>query len=109
MSNYIEKKYFLNEKLRIVFNFDQIKKSKQVVKRLDKFDKKFHEQKKGKLRENLDLGEYVLLLSERMKKKSASEKFYKSSVKKPRIFQQRKCLCYIKQKKYRRKDILLAH
>ena len=71
MPNCIEKKSLLSEKFRIIFNFERIKKSNQLAKRLDKLDKKLYEWRKIKLRENLDLGENVLLLAERIKKKSA--------------------------------------
>lgn len=53
--NYIVTKSLLSKNSRIVFNFDRIKKSKQVAKRLNKFDKKLHEQKKRKLTEKLYL------------------------------------------------------
>ena len=69
--NYIEKKSLSSQKFRITFNFEWIKKSK-VAKRLDKLSKKLYEHKKRKLRESLDLGEKVLLVSEKIKKKSAT-------------------------------------
>lgn len=48
---FINKKLLLSKKFRIVFIFERIKKSKQVAKRLNKFDKKLYEQKK---KENLE-------------------------------------------------------
>lgn len=65
--------------------------------------------KKGKFRENLDLGENVLLLTEKIKKRSAPGIFYKSSDQDIAFFYQSKGLCYTKQKKYRCRYILLVH
>ena len=42
--------------------------------------KKKYDRKKKKLRENLNINEKVLLLAERIRKKSALGKFYKQSV-----------------------------
>ena len=47
-SNYIEKKSLSSEKLRITFNFERNKKSKQVEKRLDKYNKDLHKRQKKK-------------------------------------------------------------
>ena len=65
-----------NEKFKIVVNLKWIKKSKQVAKRLNKSNKKILWADIRKLRGNLDLGENVFLLGERIKKKSALGKFY---------------------------------
>ena len=46
----------------------------------DRYDKKMYNKKRGKLRENLAIGERVYVLAERIKKKSAPGKFYKQSV-----------------------------
>ena len=44
-----KKKSLPIEKFRIVFNFEWFKKSKQVAKKFDKFDKKLYEWKKENL------------------------------------------------------------
>ena len=68
---YIEKKSLSSEKFRIVFNFERIKKSKQISNRLNKYDKACIRARKR----NLDIGENILLLDEKIKKKPAAGKF----------------------------------
>lgn len=57
--------------------------------------------KKRKLRENLNIGEKVLVLAERIKKKSAPRKFYKEVPTKHYIFYQRKDIFYQKEARNR--------
>ena len=71
--NEIEKRFLESERLRIKFNFDHIKISKKVSDRLDRYDKKIYSKKK--LIEKLDISQKVLVLTERIKKKSALGKF----------------------------------
>ena len=104
----LKKKSLSSQKFRIVFNFEWIKKSK-VAKRLDKLGKKLYEHKKRKLRESLHLGEKVLLVAEKIKKKSATRKFYKSSVQNISFFNKEKVFVISNKKKYRWKYILLGH
>ena len=78
-SDYIEEQSLSSKRFRISFNFDRLKKSKQVSNRLDKYDKVLYSRKKKKPRENLDIGKNILLLAEGIKKKSAPGKLYKSS------------------------------
>ena len=59
--SYIESKSFSSEKFRIVLNFERIKKSKKASNRLDRCDKTLYLRKKKKLRQNLGIGENVLL------------------------------------------------
>ena len=47
---------------------------------MDRHDRKKYARKRKKLRENLNIGEKVYVLAERIRKKSASGKFYKQSV-----------------------------
>lgn len=49
----IETKSLKNEQFKIAFNFDRIKKTKQISNRLDKYDKNIYSQKKKQLREPL--------------------------------------------------------
>ena len=48
--------------------------------RLDRYDKKRYSAKRKKLREKILIGEKVLFLAERIKKKASPGKFYKQSV-----------------------------
>ena len=55
------------------------KYQKKNSDRLDRYDRKFYSRKK-KLREEPNVGEKVLILAERLKKKSSLGKFYKQTV-----------------------------
>ena len=55
-------------------------RTKLIHDRLNSYDKKKYDRKKKKSRENLNINEKVLLLAERIRKKSALVKFYKKSV-----------------------------
>ena len=79
-SNEIEKKSLENQQFRTEFNFEHIKISKKTSDRLDRYHKKLYSRKKKKLREELNVGEKVLILAERLQRKSALGKFYKQSV-----------------------------
>ena len=76
----IEKKSLSGERFRTIFNMHRIEKTKLLHDRLDRYDKKKYLVERRKLRENLNIGEKVLVLAERIKKKSAPGKFYKQSV-----------------------------
>ena len=39
---HIKKQFLISKKFRLSFNFDRLKKSKQVSKALDKYDKSFY-------------------------------------------------------------------
>ena len=69
-----------SRKFRTLFNFHWIEKIKQVNDRLDRYDRKNYSAKRRKLWENLNVGKRVLVLAERIKKKSAPRKFYKKLV-----------------------------
>ena len=75
----IEKPSLSSEKFRLGFNFHRIKAVSKAYKALDKYDKKLYSRKKKKLRVDLAIGEKVLLLAERIKKKLVPGKFYNSS------------------------------
>ena len=79
LPNDIETKSLSSEQFRTKFNLDRIKNSKQIANRLDKYDKKFI-QEKPQLCEPLNIGENVLVMAEQIKKKSEPGKFYKQSV-----------------------------
>ena len=58
----------------------RIEKTDKLNLRIDRYDQKKYSKKRKKLRENLNIGERVYVLAERIRKKSAPGKFYKQSV-----------------------------
>ena len=76
----LKKKSLENQQFRTEFNFEHIKISKKTSDRLDRYHKKLYSRKKKKLREELNVGEKVLILAERLQRKSAPGKFYKQTV-----------------------------
>ena len=76
----IERRSFAGEQFKIIFNMHRIEKAKKLHDKLDRYDKKRYAAKRKKLREDLMIGEEVLVLAERIKKKVAPGKFYKQSV-----------------------------
>ena len=82
-----EKKTLSSERFKTLINIERIKRSKKISDRLDKHDQKNAKRKtkkkkakKKRLRGELNVDEKVLILAERMRKKSASGKFYKQTV-----------------------------
>ena len=82
-----------------MFNIHRIKRTKLVTDRLDKYDKRKYKAKRRKLRENLNIGEKVLVLAERIRKKSAPGKFYKQSVQNILYFNTEMTFSIIKKQK----------
>ena len=78
--NRIAKNTWSSEECRETFNFSRLKKISRKQNRLERFDKKIYRRKKLKLRPPLELGEEVLVLAARIKKRDSAGKFYKSSV-----------------------------
>ena len=68
------------EKVETLFNMHRIEKTNKLNLRMDRYDRKKYSKKRRKLRENLNIGERVYVLAERIRKKSAPGKFYKQSV-----------------------------
>ena len=58
----------------------RIEKTKKLHDRLDRYNRKHYSAKRKKLREDVMVGEKVLVLAERVRKKAAPGKFYKPSV-----------------------------
>lgn len=58
----------------------RIEKTKLNHEKLKRYDDKKYNRKKKKLRESLNINKKVLILAERIRKKSAPGKFYKQSV-----------------------------
>ena len=95
----IEKKSLSSERFRTLFNFHRIKKTKVVNNRLDRYNEKKYKAKRRKLRENLSVGEKVLVLAEGIWKKSAPGKFYKQSVQNISYFNEEKTFSIRKNQK----------
>ena len=74
--NEIEKKSLENRQFRTEFNFERINISKtKTSDKLDRYDRTLYSRKNKKLRKELNVGEKVLILAERLKKKSAPTSF----------------------------------
>ena len=76
----LEKKALQSERFRVVYNMHRLEKTQKLNQRQDRYDKKKFDKKRKKLREDLNIGEKVYVLTERIKKKSAPGIFYKQSV-----------------------------
>ena len=76
----VESRALESERFRIVYNMQRLEKTDQLNQRQDRYDKKKYSRKRKKLRDDLNIGEKVYVLAERIKKKSAPGKFYKQSV-----------------------------
>ena len=76
----------------------RIEKTQKLRARLDRYDRKRYMAKRKKLREDLMIGEKVLVLAERIKQKDAPSRFYKQSVQNFSYFnKQRTFMIRIKQ------------
>ena len=69
-----------SESFKIEFDFHRLDKVKNNDERLKRFGDKIDQRKNIKLRENLNIGEEVLILAGRKEKRDSPGKFYKSSV-----------------------------
>ena len=78
--NEIEKYSLNSEASKERFNFLRLKKVREEKVRQEKINKKTYKRKKLKLRSPLEVGEEVLVLTSRLKKKDLPGKFYKSNV-----------------------------
>ena len=78
--NDIEKKSLSSKKFKTLFNFHRIECTKIIHDRLDKYDGKKYGAKKKKLCKDLDVGKKVLILAERIRKKSVPGKFYEQTI-----------------------------
>ena len=76
----IKRRSLTSARVRIDFYIHRIEKTQKFHTTLDRYDKKIYSTKRKKLREELLIGEKVLVLVERIKKKAAPGKFYKQSV-----------------------------
>ena len=76
-----------------------IERTKLIHDRLNRYDKKKYDRKKKKLRENLNINKKVLVLAERIRKKSALGKFQKQSVQTISYFSKEKVFFIRKKQK----------
>ena len=75
----------IGEYFREVYDFVKLKKIKENKDRLQKYDEKSDKRKK-KLRNPLGIGEKILVLAERLKKKDAPGELYKSTTENKSFF-----------------------
>ena len=95
----LKKKSLSSERFRTLLNFHRIERANLVNDKLDTYDKKKYRAKIRKLRENLNIGKKVLVLAERIQKKSAHEKFYRQSVQNFSFFNKEKTFAIRKKPK----------
>ena len=95
----IEKKSISNERFRTIFNMHPIERTELIHDRLTRYDKKKYDRTKKKLRENLNINEKVLVLAERIRKKSAPGKSSKQSVQNISYFNKEKVFFIRKKQK----------
>ena len=75
----IEKKALKDDNFREKYDFHRLQKVGKDIARLERYDTKKDIQKPRKLREPLNIGGKVLVLAERLKKKDAPGRLYKST------------------------------
>ena len=71
----VETRSLAGERFRIVFNMHRIEKAQKLHDRRDRYDLKRYSAKRKKLRNELFIGEKVLVLAERIKNKSPQASF----------------------------------
>ena len=76
----IERRSLASERFKTISNIHRIDKTKRLHERLDRYNRRRYTSKRRRLREDLMIGEKVLILAERIKKKDAPSRFYKKSV-----------------------------
>ena len=79
--NAIEEKAVESERFRDIYNFYRLVKVKQIAERYERADIEKDKKLRRKLREPLKIGEKVLALAERLKKKDTPGNLYKSKTK----------------------------
>ena len=75
-----KKKSLSSKSFNTLFNFHRTEQTKKVNDRLDRYNKQKHGAKRKNCKKVLILTKKVLVLVERIGKKSAPGKFYKQSV-----------------------------
>ena len=97
-SNDIEEKSLSSKKFRTLLNFHRIRQTKKIYNRLDKCSQNKYEAKKKNLHADLEIGEKVLVLAERIRKKSVPGKFYKQTVQNSSYFNKKETFVVRKNK-----------
>ena len=92
----IEKRSLESEWFRGWFDIRRLSRISKAQPRYERYQKKRYLRKRKKLRVPLKIGEDVLLLSSRIKKKSAPSSFYKTSVDNQSFFDKRTIFTIIK-------------
>ena len=90
--NEIQQKLLSSKNFRALFNFHRRESSKKIHDRLDRYDRKKYAAKKQKLREELDIGEKMLILAKRIKKNQHLVNFINKHFKIFIIFRKKKYL-----------------
>ena len=75
----IEKKTLENDTFREIYDFYRLAKVTKDANRYERYNEKLDKKQKKKLREPLDIGEKVMALAERIKKKDAPKFLFKST------------------------------
>ena len=86
----IEKKSLEDNNFREKFDFYRLEKVGKHTARQERYDAKKDVQKPRKLRDPLNVGEKVLVLAERLKKKDAPSRLYKSTTQNKTFFNKNK-------------------
>ena len=81
------------------FAFHRLEKVKTNTDRLNRYKRKFDSRKKIRLRKNLQLGEQILVLAKKLKKKDAPGTFYKNSTQNKSYFNKDKVFVVMKKQK----------
>ena len=75
----IEKKTLENDTFREIYDFYRLAKVTKDANRYERYNEKLDKKQKKKLREPLNIGEKVMVLAERIKKKDAPKFLFKST------------------------------
>ena len=75
----IEKKSLESEYFKEIYDFHRLVKVTKGINRYERYNEKLDKKQKRKLREPLNIGENVLVLAERLKKKDAPKFLFKST------------------------------
>ena len=88
----MESKSLKNKDFKEVFNFHRLLKVRKDIERRDRFNEVRDNSKNIRLRDPLKIGEKVLVLAERIRKKDAPGFLYKSTTQNRSFFNREKYL-----------------
>ena len=86
----VEKKSIESEIFKEVYGFHRLKKVNKDAERYERYDISYDKKTRKKLRAPLEIGEKVLVLAERIRKKDAPGKLYKSTTENISFFNREK-------------------